>query len=528
MFTRWGAFVYRRRRWLVLVAFLIAGGLGSLAGSTSSHLTSGGWLDPTSESAQVGDRLEADFGGGRTSFVALFQTTDPGADATSQDFQAAIAATLAPALKLDGVTSVTGYAETRSRRFISVAGDAAYVLIGLNVNEDQSIALVDPVKAALAPPQGYSVALTGFGPVQQDSQRLSEADLTRAETVSLPIAAFVLILVFASLIAAGMPLLVAGLAILSSVGLIGLLAQRTEMSIYVLNIATMLGLALAIDYSLFLTSRFREELARGRTVEQAVERAVGTAGKAVLFSGIAVAIGLSGLLWFRASALSSIGLGGAIVVLASVFYSLTFLPAILGMLGPRVNSLSVGGLLRRLGVMRDQPDAVRRSRWERVALGVMRRPIVVLIPVLAFLLIAGSPYLRLTQGVPDATVYPAGVPSRDAWVTLQTKFRPGETTPIVILLETAGSPTSEASIAAVTALADRLAAVDGIDRVEGPFNFLDPATGRLMTPAQVAYLYAAPVASLVPDVAKALDRLREAYLRGNIVRLDAISPLKSS
>ena len=152
-----------------------------------------------------------------------------------------------------------------------------------------------------------------------------------------------------------MPLLVAGLAIPTSLGLINLVAQQTEMSIYVLNIATMLGLALAIDYSLFLTSRFREELARGRTVEQAVERAVGTAGKAVLFSGVAVAIGLSGLLWFKATGLSSIGLGGAIVVIASVVYSLTFLPAVLGMLGPRVNSLSVAGLLRRLG-LRGAPD----------------------------------------------------------------------------------------------------------------------------------------------------------------------------
>ena len=166
MFTRWGAFVYRRRRWLVAFAFVVAGGLGSLAGSTSSHLTSGGWLDPTSESAQVADRLEAEYGGGRTSFVALFRSTAPGADATSAAFQAAIATTLAPALKIDGVTGVTGYAQTRDARFISNAGDAAYVLIGLDVDEDRSIALVDPVEQALAPPAGYTVALTGFGPVQ--------------------------------------------------------------------------------------------------------------------------------------------------------------------------------------------------------------------------------------------------------------------------------------------------------------------------------------------------------------------------
>ena len=150
------------------------------------------------------------YGGGRTSFVALFRSTAPGADATSAAFQAAIATTLAPALQVDGVTEVTGYAQTLDDRFISRAGDAAYVLIGLDVDEDRSIALVEPVEHALALPAGYTVALTGFGPVQLDSQRLSEADLVRAETVSLPIAALVLILVFGSLIAAGMPLLVAG------------------------------------------------------------------------------------------------------------------------------------------------------------------------------------------------------------------------------------------------------------------------------------------------------------------------------
>src|SRR6185503_1385106 len=204
-------------------------------------------------------------------------------------------------------------AQTQDRRFISTDGHKSYVLIGLDVDEDHSIGLVDPVKAALATPAGFDVKLTGFGPIQQDSARLSEQDLARAETVSLPIAALVLILVFTSLIAAGMPLLVAGLAIPTSLGIISLVAQQTEMSIYVLNIATMLGLALAIDYSLFLTSRFREELARGRTVEQAVERAVGTAGEAVLFSRVEVAIRLSGLLWLQTRALTSRRLRGSIL-----------------------------------------------------------------------------------------------------------------------------------------------------------------------------------------------------------------------
>jgi RND superfamily putative drug exporter len=524
MFSRWGAFVYRRRRIVLLVMLVLAAAAAPLAAGTADQLSSGGWLDPKSESAAVADRLEAEFGGSRTAFIAVIRSDAADADARSADFQAAVAETVAPLAADARVGETTGYAQTGDDRFISVKGDATYVVIGLNMTEDESVEVVDAIGDQLAPPAGFSLGLTGFGPIQKDSAELSEQDLQRAEVVSLPIAALVLILVFASIIAAGMPLLVAGLAIPTSLAIINLVARQTEMSIYVLNIATMLGLALAIDYSLFITSRFREELARGRTVEQAVTIAIGTAGKAVLFSGVAVAIGLSGLLWFRASALSSIGLGGAVVVLTSVIFSLTFLPAVLGMLGPRVNALSVRSLLRRVGVVGDEPT-VRHSRWEQVAHAVMRRPFAVLVPVLALLFIAGSPFFRLQQGVPDATVYPAGVPSRDAWVALATEFRAGETNPITILLDTSAHATDPASIEAVMAYATSLETVDGIDRVEGPFTITDPATGALLDADGVAQLYAAPAGTLPPQLEAALAGLREAYVRGSTVRLDAISPL---
>jgi len=525
MFSRWGAFVYRSRRIVFVLAILVAAGASVLAADASQHLTTGGWLDPDSESSQVSHRLEQDYGGGRTSYVAVFHAQ--GGDATSAAYQDAIATTLKSTATQPHVTGLVGYAETHDSRFISIDKQSAYVLINLDMTEDQSVDAVDGIQASLAPPAGYSVALTGFGPIQKDAAKISEQDLQRAEVVSLPIAAFVLILVFGSLIAGAMPLLVAGVAIPSALGIVDLVAQRVDMSIYVLNIATMLGLALAIDYSLFITSRFREELARGRTVEQAVERAIGTAGKAVLFSGFAVAIGLSGLLWFKASALSSIGLGGSIVVLTSVGFSLTFLPAALGMLGPRVNALSVDGLLRRLGLRRGDPSA-RSSRWEAVAHAVMRRPIAVLLPVLAVLFVLGSPFSRLAQGVPDATVYPAGVPSRDAWVALQTEFHQGETTPIVVLVNPAGPPTSADAISAVMAYSAALDGVDGIDRVEGPFSLTDPQTGKQMTSAQVAQVYAAPAGSLPQQLEAGVAALKNTYIKGNTVRLDAISPLKST
>jgi RND superfamily putative drug exporter len=524
MFSRWGAFVYRFRRPVAIIAVVIALASTILASQASSALSAGGWLDANSESAEVAARLDAEFGAGKSSVIALFRSTTPGADAKSAEFQGAIATSIEGLSEVPEVTGVVGYADTGDPRFISTAGDAAYIVIQLDVTDEESVAVVDPIREAIEPPAGYTYQLTGYGPITKDSAEQSEKDLQKAELVSLPVVALVLILVFASLVAAGMPLLVAGLAIPSSMALIYLVAQQVEMSIFVLNIATMLGLALAIDYSLFIVSRFREELRRGRTVGEAVERSVATAGKAVTFSGIAVAIGLSGLLLFEAPAIRSIGLAGAIVVFCSVVYGLVFLPAVLGILGHRVNSLSIGGLRHRFRPIADGVEVARTSRWERVAHAVMRRPIAVLVPTLAFLLIVGSPFLRLEQGVPGAEIYPPGVESRDAYVALQTEFAPGETTPIIILADVTGSPTDLANIQALDAYAKSVDGLDHVDRVESPFVIHDPQTGALLTPEQVAALYALP-----PDQRpEGIDALLAQYVRGSTVRLDAISPLPPS
>lgn len=520
MFTRWGAFVYRFRRPVALLALLVAVASGALASQASSALSSGGWLDATSESADVSARLDREFGAGKSAVIALFRSNEPGADAASPEFQAAIANAVVDLGDDPRITGVVGYAETGDRRFISNAGDAAYVVIQLDLTDEASVAAVDDIRASIAPPPGYAYWLTGYGPITKDSAVQSEEDLQKAEVVSLPIAALVLILVFASVVAAGMPLFVAGLAIPSSLALIYIVAQQVEMSIFVLNIATMLGLALAIDYSLFIVSRYREELRRGRTVGEAVERSIATAGKAVAFSGVAVAIGLSGLLLFEAPAIRSIGIAGALVVLSSVTFALTFLPAVLGMLGPRVNALSLGALFRRFRTVSDLPNPTRVSRWERLAHGVMRRPITVLVPTLAVLLIAGGPVLRLEQGVPGAEIYPAGVESRDAYVALQTEFAPGETTPIVILVDVQGAPTDPGTIRGLTDYATQVAGVEGIDRVEGPFTITNPQTGAQFTPDEVAALYALPDGQRPAG----LDALLARYVRGSTIRLDAISP----
>jgi len=524
MFARWGALVYRFRRFIVVVSILIAIASLSLASQASSELSSGGWLDNNAESADVQRRLDEEFGAGKGSLIALFRADEAGADARSPEFQAAIATALGDMVEDERVTGVVGYAETGEERFISTAGDAAYVVIQLGITNEQSVDQVEELRQHIRPPGGYGYELTGYGPLTVESAEQSERDLQRAELVSLPVAAVVLILVFGAVLAAGTPLFVAGLAIPASLALIYLVAQQVEMSIYVLNIATMLGLALAIDYSLFIVSRFKEELRHGKTVGDAVQRSVATAGKAVAFSGLAVAIGLSGLLLFAAPAIRSIGIGGSIVVMTSVLFALTFLPAFLGMVGPRVNSWSPGAVFRRFRPVDHEPTAAERGRWERVAHAVMRHPVAVLVPTLAVLLLAGLPFLQLRQGVPGPEVNPPGLESRDAYVALETEFAAGETTPIVILADVEGSATSEANIAALQAYARELEALEGIDRVEGPFSLRDPQSGAALTPAQVASLYALPADRRPPG----LDALEAAYLRDGTVRLDAISPISPS
>jgi RND superfamily putative drug exporter len=529
LFSRWGAFVYRFRRPIALLTIVLAVAAGSLAGRVTDALSAGGWLDPTSESARVIERLDTEFGAGRGSLVALFEGV-PGSDARSEAFQSEIAASVDRLVADERVDGVVGYAETSDERFISNDGTSAYVVVRLAITDEESVDEMAELRALFDQPAGAKLLLAGIGPFTEDQAGQSERELVQAELISGPFALLILLMVFASVVAAGLPLLVAGLTIPTTLAAVFLVAQTTELSIYVQNVATMLGLALAIDYSLFMVSRFREELRRGRSVEAAVEITVGTAGKAVTFSGLAVAIGLSGLLLFEPAALRSFGIGGSLVVAASVFYALTFLPAALGMLGPRVNALSIAGLLRRVRRAAGRaPAAVatpQASRWERVAHAVMARPFVFLVPTLAFLLLAGTPFLRLSQGIPNASTLPEGLESRDAAVALEENFAPGETSPITILATVEGDPTSEANVVAIVDYAAAVAALDGIDRVEGPFSGLrNPQTGAELGATEIAALYATPRDQLPPALATALDRLADAYIRGSTVRLDAISPI---
>ncbi len=511
---------------MVLLLSVAIALLASLqATDLTRSLSGGGWIDAGSESAAVARYLASDPSSGSDQVFVVYAGA-PGADARSGEFQAAVAASLAPLVADPLVTGVTGYAQVPDDRFISLDGTATVVIIDLAAVTEDAIDDVPRMRDLIEPIDDVDIALTGMAPIVHDAAETSERDLLRAELVSLPLALVILVAVFASLAAAAMPLLVAGLAVPTTLGIIAVLARQTEMSLFVLNVSTMLGLALAIDYSLFIVSRFREELARGRSTAEAVELSVATAGKAVIFSALAVAIGLSGLLLFEASALTSMGVAGVLVVVASATYAVAFLPAVLGMLGPRVNALSVAALYRRLGLRDPSPAASQgrpSRRWLAVAHRVMAHPVAVLVPTLALLLVLGVPFLQVRQAVPDATIYPDSMESREAFMTLRTDFTPGLTNPLIVLAEVEGDPTSEQTLYRLADYAQALEGVDGVARVDSFFTGLpNPLTGEPITTAQVIAAYQ------VPALREMLQPLLDRYTQGSTVRIDAISPYLTS
>ena len=523
MFSFWGRFTYRHRRLVAGVALTVAAVSFLFAGKASSVLTTGGWYDPSAESQAVAQRLTSEFGSGGSSLVVLFGA--PGrTDAATPAFQEAMSTGLARLRSDPRVDSIIGYQQTGSSRFISTSGDASWILVRMKISDDATIKVVGDLQAEISAPAGMSVQLTGSAAVSAATTAQSEADLKRAETISLPIALVILVLVFGTLVAAGLPLTVAGLAIPTTLAIVWVLAQQLTMSVFVTSIITMLGLALAIDYSLFMVSRFREELSHGKSVEAAIERTVATSGKAVVFSGSAVALGLSGLLFFRIPTLSSMGIGGALIAIVSVVYALTFLPAVLSMLGPRVERLRVRfpWTRRRSAGLAAAADG-GNGLWHRVAVSVMRHPVAVLVPVLAMLLAFGVPFLGEKPGIPSVALLPAASDARQAWETLQTDFPAGETQPIDLLVTVTGNPTSSGNATAVADYTARLRGLTNVTRVDGPFSLPDQAGNALPTSAVVALVTQAPASRPA-----ALNALLAADVRGSTVHLQVVSPVAGS
>jgi len=513
-----------RLRWLVLGLWVVALVASvPFAAQLSSALKSGGYTYSGGEAAHANATLNTTLHVPPSQVVAVFQSS--ATPVSDPAYQREVNAFMKRARSFGQATAV-------SQGSVGRDGMTTYVTISLAqdaATEQQYM----PALRKLLPVAGAGPArayLTGEPETDLEYSLLTQQDIEHAEAITLPIALIVLLLVFGSLVAAFTPLLLAVVAVPVALALLYVVALHTWTSIFVLNVATVIGLGVSIDYTLLMTRRFRDELARGKSVREAVAWSVATTGEAILFSGLTVIIGFCGLFLIGIPFMTSFGVGGALTVAAAVLAALTLLPALLAALGPRVNALRLPLVGQRrapraTGEQGAQGDTdVRRGFWHGWALAVMRRPLLTLLACVALLLGLGWPIFSMRVATYGAVALPQQAQAQQGYTILSDQFATAAANPIYIVAQTPdGSSILTADhLAQVDALSGwltRQAHITSVVSVTRP-----PATSGAPAPgeAQLAALYTSGAYQQAP----ALERLVAATTAGDTTVITLTSDTK--
>jgi RND superfamily putative drug exporter len=498
MFDRWGRFVYRRR-WAVLGVSAVLLGLSVAGIRGGAPLAGNGGFGANLASGQTAKLITAEIQPEQAPTGSTMELIVTSATLTATDpaYQSAVEQSIGALLTDPRVARVdTPYKPVpASAQSSYISKDSHEALVIVHFKDTSVIAQkYEPQVVAEIRPSAVKVYVTGQVPINLAFNNTLEQDLQRAEYVALPITLILLVLIFASVVAALLPISVGVLAIVGGVGGTLFLARFTDVSQYAINVVTLIGLGVAIDYSLFIVNRFRDELAAGASREDAIATAMSTAGRAITFSGITVAVGLSAMLFFQGTFLASMGAAGAIVVTVAVVYGLTFLPALLSLLGPRVDRLSLPFLGRR------KPAGT--GAWHSMAMWVMRRPWVVLVPALAILLVAGTPFLQLRLANGDVDQLPPNNEARQGYDILVNDF-PGQdqTTIEAVVYYPDGSPLTADHVGAIYDLTRRLAALPYVLNVSSIVNVKVVPS---LTREQYQSLYSGPTTQMPSALQQAL------------------------
>ncbi len=478
------------RRWAVLagalVSVVLAGGVGRDA---AAHLISGGLDDPGSEFVRADRFIQAHFPAGSPN-VVLLVTAKHGTVDDVHVTRAGVELTNRLEHEL-GPAHAISYWSLAAPPLRSVDGRSALILVRIDGDVSDFIDRSEGVAKRYTGDDGVvSVRAGGFALLVSDVAKQLHEDLIRAELIAIPITLVLLFFVYRGVVAAILPVVVGGYAMIGTFLVLRILGEITAVSVFALNLTAAMGLGLGIDYSLFVVSRFREELAKGRTEHEAVVQAVTTAGRTVAISGLTVAASMSALAVFPVPFLRSFAYAGAAVAALAVFGAVVVLPALLAVLGHHVD----WGSFRRARWSPESP------RWARMAERVMRRPVVTTLAVVAALLLLGAPFLRIRLGLPDARVLPRSASSRQVWDMVGAQFSARETDALSLVAPNVGVPLAR------SADIDRYAA--GLS-LRGHVARVDALTGsyirgrRVVPPGRATSLFASPRATwfrVVPTV----------------------------
>ncbi len=450
MFDALARLAERRGKLVVALAvalFLIAGALGS---GVADKLDPYGADDPDTETVKAKERLER-AGYRDTALVVLFQNA-PADDLRTQERVTRVKERLHDDRD---VAYVTGFGSDRELDFTALDGKAVYLAVALRPTDDKQWQEAgERIAEKLSGERDVLVGGPALGQAQVNDQ--VESDLQRAEMLAFPLLFLLSLLFFRSLVAAALPLLVGGLAIVGTFLMLSVAAELGSISIFALNLTTGLGLGLAIDYSLFVVSRYREEIAKDGPGLPAMRRTMATAGRTVLFSSLTVAAALASLLVFPQRFLYSMGLGGALVAILAAAVSLIVLPAVLALLGHRVNALAPQ-FLRRRAESDARPDTA--GFWYRLSRSVQRTPGRIAVFATVLMLTLGIPFYSLEFTSVDAQVLPKDRSARQVDDVLRSNFPPFRDTPINVVVRGA----EREQIAEVSA---QVGALRGVDRIQ--------------------------------------------------------------
>ncbi|MEV6422752.1 MMPL family transporter [Streptomyces sp. NPDC051662] len=465
----WTRFVTARPRLSLLVALVITA-LAVFAGSgVADRMGSGGWADPDAESTYATRALEREFPASQPNLLLL---VDSGSRSVDDPAVATEAKRLTDRLAAEpGISGVGSYWGTGSAALRAEDGREALVTARIEGDEKTAAAALDRIAPEFRGTHGpLEVSLGGPVAVQHEMQGIIKEDLLRAELIALPVTLVLLVMVFGSAVAALLPLGLGIVAILGTNAVLRGITELTDVSVFAQNLTTALGLGLAVDYALFIVRRFREELAEGAEVRDAVGVTLRTAGRTVLFSALTVAVSLAAMMVFPQYFLRSFAYAGIAVVLLAAAAALILLPAALMLLGHRVNALDLRVLLRRVrrkSGARDGSEAVGApaepgAGWARTAALVMRRAPVFALATAAGLIVLGLPFLGATFGTADYRQLPASADSRVVQEEIRDGFPGSPSGGLEVFVEGAATPAEYADYRS------RIAALPGALGVDGP------------------------------------------------------------
>ncbi|MEX0173876.1 MMPL family transporter [Streptomyces sp. LMG1-1-1.1] len=465
----WTRFATARPRLTLLVALVLTALAVLAGGGVADRMGSGGWEDPTAESTYATKALEREFPGSQPNLLLLVDTGAEGAAGAGGTAAVDAPAVAAEARKLaerlaaePGVDGVGSYWSTGSPALRSEDGRQAVIAARIAGEEKDAAAVLDRIAPEYRGAHGpVEVSLGGGLAVRHEMQTVIQEDLLRAELIALPLTLVLLVMVFGSAVAALLPLGVGIVAILGTNAVLRGITEFTDVSVFAQNLTTALGLGLAIDYALFVVRRYREELAAGADTHTAVRTTLRTAGRTVLFSALTVAVSLSAMLVFPQYFLRSFAYAGIAVVLLAATAALTLLPAALVLLGDRVNALDLRRLLRRRG-RADGAGSEAGAAWAKAAALVMRRAPVFAVLTTAGLVLLGLPFLGVKFGTADDRQLPVTASSRVVQDQLRDGFPGNPGGGITVLAEGSATPAQYA------AYRERIAALDGVARADGP------------------------------------------------------------